>query len=199
MMCEIEVSDQSTHSARTRMPDFAYRIISLMHDNPILPIFRSPERLLAAAGLGAGQSVLEVGCGPGFFTIPASEIVGEEGTIYAVDVHPAAIARVKERIEKGGIRNVKPILANASDTGLPDKSIDLAFVFGLLHIAGGIEDVIYEVHRVLKPDGVLSFEKTRGPAKRLIEAVEAGGFVYSERWGRIFLSTKGVTGGNNHG
>ncbi len=184
---------------RTRMPDFAYRVISLMHDNPILPIFRSPGRLLGAAGLGAGQSVLEVGCGPGFFTIPAAEIVEAEGTIYAVDVHPAAIARVKERIEKGGIRNVKPILANASDTGLPDKSIDLAFVFGLLHIAGGIEDVISEVHRVLKPGGILSFEKTRGPAKGLVEAAEAGGFIYSERRGRIFLFTKSVTGGNNHG
>lgn len=54
---------EAGQSARSRMPDFAYRIISLMHDNPILPIFRSLERLLAAAGLGAGQSVLEVGCG----------------------------------------------------------------------------------------------------------------------------------------
>ena len=162
MMCEIEVSDQSTHSARTRMPDFAYMITSLMHDNPILPIFRRPEKLLAAAGLGPGQSVLEVGCGPGFFTVPASKVVGEAGNIYAVDVHPAAIARVKKRIDSVGIRNVTPILSNASGTGLPDKSIDLAFVFGLLHIAGGIEDVLYEVHRVLKPDGALSFEKTRG-------------------------------------
>jgi ubiquinone/menaquinone biosynthesis C-methylase UbiE len=180
------------------MPDFAYRIISLMHDNPILPIFRKPERLLAAAGLGAGQSVLEVGCGPGFFTVPAAKVVGEEGTIYAVDMHPAAIARVKERIESGGIRNVTPIVSNASDTGLTDKSIDLAFVFGLLHIAGGIEDVISEIYRVLKPDGVLAFEKTRGPEKILIEAAEAGGFVYREWRGRIFLFTKGVTGGNNH-
>ena len=198
-MSEIGVADQSAHSAHTRMPDLAYRIISLMHDNPILPIFRSPERLLAAAGIGAGQSVLEVGCGPGFFTIPAAKVVGGEGNIYAVDVHPAAIAKVKKRIDSGGIRNVTPILSNASGTGLPDKSIDLAFVFGLLHIAGGIEDVLSEAHRVLKPGGILSFEKTRGHENRLIEAVEAGGFVYSERQGRIFLFTKGVTGGNNHG
>jgi len=202
-MSEIRETGQSarrtsTHTS-TRMPDFAYRIVSLLHDNPILPIFRSPERLLAAAGLGAGQSVLEVGCGPGFFTIPAAKVVREQGTIYAVDVHPAAIARVKERLKSGGMRNVTPILSNASDTGLPDQSIDIAFVFGLLHIAGGIEDVISGIYRVLKPDGVLSFEKTRGPEKRLIEAAEAGGFVYSERRGRIFLFTKGVTGGNNHG
>ncbi|PXF62017.1 MAG: methyltransferase type 11 [Candidatus Methanogaster sp.] len=199
MMCEIEVSDQIAHSTRTLMPDFAYRITSLMHDNPVLPIFRSPDRLLAAAGLGAGQSVLEVGCGPGFFTIPAAKVVGDEGAVYAVDVHPAAIARAEKRIDSAGIRNVTPILSNASDTGLPDKSVDLAFVFGLLHIAGGIEDALSEVHRVLKPDGALSFEKTRGPEKRLIKAVEAGGFVYSERQGRIFRFTKDVTGGNNHG
>ncbi|MEA1944055.1 MAG: class I SAM-dependent methyltransferase, partial [Euryarchaeota archaeon] len=158
MRNEIEEIGRDTSHHR-RMPDFAYRIVSLMHDNPILPIFRNPERLLTAAGLGTGQKVLEVGCGPGFFTIPAAAIVGDEGFIYAVDVHPAAIERVKERIEKKGIANVKPILANASDTGLLDRSIDLAFIFGLLHVAGGIEDVLSEVHRVLKPEGVLSFEK----------------------------------------
>ena len=204
MMGEIGDASQSARrtsntSTRVRMPDFAYRIVSLLHDNSILPIFRSPEKLLAAAELGAGQSVLEVGCGPGFFTIPVAKVVGELGIIYAVDVHPAAIARVKERIESGRIRNVTPILSNASATGLPDQSIDLAFVFGLLHIAGGIEDVISEIYRVLKPDGVLSFEKTRGSEKRLIEAAEAGGLSIRERRGRIFLFTKGVTGGNNHG
>ena len=206
MMSEIREAGQNARhtssistSTSTRMPDFAYGIVSLMHDNPILPIFRSPEKLLAAAGLGAGQSVLEVGCGPGFFTIPAAKVVGEAGTIYAVDVHPAAIARVKERLESGGIRNVTPILSNASDTGLPDQNVDLAFVFGPLHIAGGIEDVISEIYQVLKPDGVLSFEKMRGPEKRLIEAAEAGGFVHSESRGRIFQFTKGVIGGSNHG
>ena len=172
------------------MKDFSFRIISLMHDNPLLPYFRNPQRLLKAAGLKRGQKVLEVGCGPGFFTIPAAKIVGNEGFIYAVDVHPRAIERVKEKIEKEGIKNVKPILANASDTGLPDQSIDLAFIFGLLHVAGGLDDVISKVHCILKQGGVLSFEKTRGPEKRLIAEVERGGFIYSGREARIFLFTK---------
>ena len=169
---------------------FAFRIISLMHDNPLLPIFRNPYKLLRAAGLKPGQKVLEVGCGPGFFTILAAKIVGKEGFVYAVDVHPLAIEKVKEKIKKEGIKNVKPILTNASNIGLPDLSIDLAFLFGLRYIAGGLEDVISEIHRVLKPGGVLSFEKTRGPAKKLIEEVERGGFTYSERQARIFLFTK---------
>ena len=170
--------------------NFAFRIISLMHDNPLLSIFRNPYKLLRAAGLKPGQKVLEVGCGPGFFTIPAAKIAGKGGFVYAVDIHPLAIERVEEKIKKEGIKNVKPILANASDTGLPDRSIDLAFLFGLRYIAGGLENVISEVHRVLKPGGVLSFEKTKGSAKKMIEEVERGRFTYSERQGRIFLFIK---------
>ena len=97
---------------------------------------------------------------------------------------------MSNKIEIEGIKNAKPILANASDTGLPDQSIDLAFIFGLRYIAGGLENVITEIHRILKPGGVLSFEKTKGSAKKLIEEVERGGFIYSGRQARIFLFTK---------
>ena len=172
------------------MSNFAFRIISLMHDNPLLPIFRNPYKLLKSAGLKPGQKVLEVGCGPGFFTIPATKIVGEEGVVYTVDVHPLAIERVNEKIEREGIKNVEPILANASNTRLPDRSIDLAFIFGLQYIVGGLENVISGMHRILKLGGVLSFEKNRGSEKKLIAEVERGGFIYSGRPARIFLFTK---------
>ena len=169
---------------------FAFWIICFMHDNPLLPIFRNPYKLLKAAGLKRGQKVLEVGCGPGFFTMPAAKMVGEKGVIYAIDVHPLAIKRVQKKIKRERIKNVTPILGNASDTGLPDRSIDLAFLFGLRYIAGGLESVVSEVHRILKPGGILSFEKTRGPEKELIDEVERGGFVYTGRQRRIFLFTR---------
>jgi ubiquinone/menaquinone biosynthesis C-methylase UbiE len=173
------------------MSNFAFRIIALIHDNPLRSIFCNPYKRLERAGLKPGLKVLEVGCGPGFFTIPAAKIVGEEGFVYAVDVHPLAIERVKEKIERGGIKNVKPMCVNASDTGLPAQSIDLAFLFGLQYIAGGLENVITELNRILKEGGMLSFEKTRGSAKKLIEEAEMGGFSYAGRHARIFIFTKG--------
>ena len=181
---------------RNHLEDFhasslAFWMITIMHDNPLLPLFKNPYRLLEAAGLKPGQKVMEVGCGPGFFTIPAAKIVGKEGLIYAVDVHPLAIKRIKEKIEKEQIKNIKPILTNASDTGLPDRSIDLAFIFGLQYVAGGLKNVISEMQRILKPGATLSFEKSRGSKERLVEEVERGGFTYSERQARIFLFTKG--------
>jgi len=183
--------EERHHYAGLHTSNFAFWIITLMHDNPLLPIFRNPHKLLRAAGLKSGQTVLEIGCGPGFFTIPAAKIVGTEGLVYAVDIHPLAIERVKKKIEREEIRNVKPMLTNASNTGLPDGSVDLAFLFGLPYVAGGLENVISEIHRVLKPGATLSFEKTRGSEERLIEEVEREGFIYSARQARIFLFTKG--------
>jgi ubiquinone/menaquinone biosynthesis C-methylase UbiE len=170
--------------------NIAYWTIRLMHDNPLLPLVRNPCRLLKAAGLEEGQKVIEVGCGPGFFTIPAARIVGDEGHVYAVDIHPLAVKTVKEKIKRNGIKNVKPLLANASDTGLSDGSIDLAFLFGLRYVSGGLANVLCELHRVLKSGGTLSFEKTRGSEKDLIRDVELVGFAYSGKQGRIFLFRK---------
>ena len=153
----------------------------------MLPFIRNPYKILERAGLKSGQEVLEVGCGPGFFTIPAAHIVGEEGIVYAIDTHPLAIKRVKNKIKKAGIKNIKPIFANASETGLPDQSIDLAFLFGLPYIVGGLDRVLTELHRILQVGGTLSFAKTRGSKDKLITEVEKKGFKYSEKRGRIFL------------
>jgi ubiquinone/menaquinone biosynthesis C-methylase UbiE len=170
--------------------NIAYWTIRLMHDNPILPLVRNPYKLLKAAGLEGGHKVLEVGCGPGFFTIPAARIVGDEGHVYALDIHPRAIARVNQKIEKEALTDITTMCINASNTGLPGGSLDLAFLFGLRYVAGGLDNVISELHRVLKPGGILSFEKTRGSEAALIEEVERGGFTYTGTRGRIYLFKK---------
>jgi ubiquinone/menaquinone biosynthesis C-methylase UbiE len=170
--------------------NLAYWTIRIMHDNPILPLVRNPYKLLEAAGLEGGQKVLEVGCGPGFFTIPAAELVGDEGHVYALDIHPRAVERVKKKLEKKALKNVTAICANASDTGLPGGSIDLVFVFGVRHVAGGLENMISELHRVLKPCGILSFEKTRGSEAALIEEIKRKGFSCTHKRSRILIFTK---------
>jgi len=162
-----------------------------MHDNPLLPLVKNPYRLLEYAGLRAGQKVLEVGCGPGFFTIPAAKIVGDKGLIYAIDVNQRAIKRIEEKKRKYGIENIITILGNAADSGLQDSSIDLAFVFGLRYIAGGLGNLVSEMHCVLKAGGILSFEKTTGSSEKLVVEVERAGFIKTEQKRRIFIFTKG--------
>ena len=179
------------HNSETHESDFAFRIITLVHDNPLLPLFKDPGKLLKAAGLGPAQSVLEVGCGPGYFTLPAAKIVGDRGRVYAIDVHPKAIQRVQRKLAESGIQNVQPLLTNASETGLPDNSIDRAFIFGMPHVVGGQEKVIAEIRRLLGPGGELAYMKSRGSESGLIKAVEKGGLSFSRKEGRILIVKKG--------
>ena len=132
-----------------RIPNFAFRMMSLMHDNLLLWIFRNPYKLLKAAGLRYGQKVLEVGCGPGFFSVPAAKIVGENGIVYALDIHPLAIKRVQEKMKKEGIGNIETVLADATKTGLPDKGIDIAFLFGFVHHTEGLENILSRLYHLL--------------------------------------------------
>ena len=184
------ISKQRHRHPGTFMQKVAFGTITLMHDNPLLPLFKDPYELLKVAGLERGQKVLEVGCGPGFFTIPASHIVGEEGIVYAVDVNPYAIARVRGKIEKEGIKNVVPMLRNAFDTGLPDQCIDIVFMIGLPHIVGGRQDVVSEMHRILKPRGLLSLQNGRGFRGTIIDELGRIGFVFSERKAAFSLFIK---------
>ena len=170
-------------------PDWAFKMMSLIHDNPLRQILTDPYKILKTAGLCSGQRVVEVGPGPGFFTIPAAKIVGEKGIVYAIDIHPLAIKRIQEKIRKEGITNVKAILADASQTGLPDQSVDLAFLFGIVHhIDKDLETVLNELCRILRIGGVLSIQSSS--SKRLIEVVERKGFIYSGNEGKIFSFTK---------
>jgi ubiquinone/menaquinone biosynthesis C-methylase UbiE len=180
----------NTMNRRQHHSNFSFKIITIMHDNPLLPLFKNPYKILERAGLKSGQSVLEVGCGPGYFTIPAAHIVGNDGTVHAIDTHPLAIRRVSGKIEKAGITNVDLILGYASETGLPDHSIDLAFMFGLPYIAGGLDNVLTEMYRILKSGGTLAFQKSRGSSEKLIAEVEKGGVHYKETRGRIFIFQK---------
>jgi len=179
------------HSDDLHASGLSFWMISLMHDNPLLPLLKNPYRSLETAGLKPCQKVMEVGCGPGFFTIPAAKMVGDSGIIYAVDVNQRAIKRVEEKMRKYGIDNIKPILGNAVNSGLQDRSIDLAFVFGLRYIAGGLSNLISEMYRILRPGGILSFEKTTGSDEKLVEEVERAGFIKTDRKGRIFVFSNG--------
>ena len=160
--------------------------ISFMHDT-MYSLFMKPEKLLIPAGLKENQKVLEVGCGPGFFTIPAGKIVGENGTIYAIDINPFAIKKIQKKMAKSNIQNIEPMLVNVTDTGLPKKTIDVAFFFGVIHnLIKIIDDVILEMDRILKAEGTLSVQKHRKRAANIITLIEKSGkFVLLEEKERV--------------
>lgn len=149
-------------------------MMSLVHET-LYSLFRDPYKVLNAAGVKPGQKILEIGCGPGFFTIPTAKIVGEKGSVYALDINPLAVKRVQQKIDKGGVTNVKTILADAAETGLPDQSFDLIFLFGFRYSVGDLEKILTELHRLLKPGGILSVQGWLRVSRELFYPVKRQG------------------------
>jgi ubiquinone/menaquinone biosynthesis C-methylase UbiE len=144
----------------------SFKMMSFVHET-LYGLFRDPYKALKAAGLEPGQQVLEVGCGPGHFTIPAAKIVGDKGSVLALDVNPMAVAHVGQKIEVQHVTNARTMLANAAQTDLPDQSFDLIFIFGFVRPIGDKEAIWAEMHRLLKPDGTLSVEGRLRPPGEL--------------------------------
>ena len=137
---------------RLMMPAIGFVIMSSVLR--IRSAFINPARILREIGLQKGQTMLDYGCGVGVFTIPAAKIVGDDGVVYALDIHPLCIKTIGKEIGKRGIANVKTILSGR-DTGLPDESVDVVFLYDVLQFITDRSSLMEEFYRVLKPDGRL--------------------------------------------
>ena len=136
-------------------------------------IIHPPEAMLNEAGIKAGLHVLDFGCGTGSYALPAAQIVGITGRVYALDVHPLAIQRVQRLVVKKGLTNMQTILSDGM-TNFPDAVIDVALCYDVFHELREPEKVLAELHRVLKPDGILSFSDHHLKEETIVSKVTAG-------------------------
>jgi ubiquinone/menaquinone biosynthesis C-methylase UbiE len=83
-------------------------------------------------------------------------LTGKSGEIYALDVHPLAIEMVKRIVAKRRLKNVETVISDRK-TGLPSDSMDVVLLYDVFHDLTDPDGVLEELHRVLKPDGILSF------------------------------------------
>jgi demethylmenaquinone methyltransferase/2-methoxy-6-polyprenyl-1,4-benzoquinol methylase len=158
----------------TRADKMSFKVMCFVHET-LYGLFRNPYKALKAAGIQAGQLVLEVGCGPGFFTIPAAEIIGEAGKIIAIDINPLALELVQKKIKINQVINASTILADIAKTRLPNQYFDLVFVFGFIRPIGDLNAIWLELHRLLKPAGILSTEGRCRPTARHFQPVKHQG------------------------
>jgi len=136
------------------MSNFHFKFMSLGYK--FRDFFLPRKNVLKEVGIKPGFHVLDYGCGPGGYIIATAELVGKSGKIYALDIHPLAIQGVQSIASKKKLTNVETICSDCK-TGLPDKSLDVVLLYDTFHGLGDPNGVLAELHRVLKPDGILSF------------------------------------------
>jgi len=135
------------------------------------------------------MKVADYGCGPGSFTIPAAEIVGDGGRVYAIDIHPLAISSVRGRTSNKGLRNVEAILVRGYDTGIEASSIDRVLLIDTIHRIEDTGALCREIHRMLKPDGLLFMHKGHMPMSEQKEILtKTGLFRITESQGLMILA-----------
>ena len=144
----------------------------------------SPRRnILNEVGIRPGFHILDYGCGPGSYSIVAAEMVGATGKVYALDVHPPAIHRVQNIASKKKLANVETICSDCK-TGLPSNSVDVLLLYDTFHTLTNKDGVLQELHRVLKPNGILSFSDHHMKEDRIMSKVIDGGLFRLSAKGR---------------
>jgi len=92
-----------------------------------------PDRVVKALRLQPGDTVCDIGVGPGYFALRMARAVGDRGTVYAIDVEPRMLAVLRERMLAAGTANVRPLLATGARGALPPRRCDLVLVVNTFH------------------------------------------------------------------
>jgi ubiquinone/menaquinone biosynthesis C-methylase UbiE len=122
-------------------------------EEPSRAEWQRPEEVVAALGLRLGDTVADVGAGPGYFTLRLARAVGPLGRVFAVDAVPEMMAALRARLDRSGLGNVTPVLAQQGDPGLPPASCDLALVVDTFHHFPDGAAYLRALARALRPGG----------------------------------------------
>ena len=117
--------------------------------------WQPPEDILDRIGIQPNSTFIDVGCGDGYFTIPAAQRVGPQGRVLGIDVNSAALARLLEKASHEQLTNLELTIGRAENHVLCEKCGDIVF-FGInLHDFTSAAQVLQNARAMLKPSGKL--------------------------------------------
>lgn len=125
-----------------------------------------PEELLRSLGLKSGDTLADIGCGPGFFTVPAAQIVGEHGRVLAGDIQGEMLSAVNAQIKAHELKNVRVFKTSDMDVPLPAGCADLVLLAFTLNEIEHRARFLHRTGRLLGPDAqlvVIEWEKLDEP------------------------------------
>ncbi len=133
-----------------------------------MPKFLNPNLIVAQTGLMQGQVVADLGCGSGFYVLPAAQMVGSSGMVYAVDVVESKLAATISITSQFGYKNVKIIQADLTRPFLDitENSCDLVIAGNIFHEINQKDILLKNIYRILKSPGrlvAIEWKKTAAP------------------------------------
>jgi ubiquinone/menaquinone biosynthesis C-methylase UbiE len=117
--------------------------------------WQDPEAILSGIGIKPGVTFADIGCGGGFFALPAARMVGAKGSVYGLDASAAAIADLKEQAVREGLKNLHLIVGRAEESAICRHCADIVFFGIALHDFQDPLKVLENTKSIIKPTGIL--------------------------------------------
>jgi ubiquinone/menaquinone biosynthesis C-methylase UbiE len=159
-------------------------------ESPTRKKHNDPNTVVDDSGIQSGWSVLEVGCGSGYFTAALAECVGPCGSVNSIDINPLAVERTIGKMRSEGHPNATASVMDAHRTSFPDESFDAAVVYGVVPAPVIRESALAaEMARVVKSGGRVSVW-TAAPFWSPDGFRRAGKFAAAAKTGGVFNFAK---------
>lgn len=118
--------------------------------------------MLDALAVKPGQTICDMGCGNGFYTLELARRVGPQGLVYAVDIQPEMLRMLAEQAGAEGLTNIRLVLGTPIDPRLPPGAIDLCLCVDVYHEFSHPEIMLDRIRSSLAPGGRLALVEFRG-------------------------------------
>ena len=117
-------------------------------------------------GIRPGLHVADIGAGSGYYAVRLSPVVGPAGRIYANDIIPDYLARLKRRAAQAGLSNIEFVLGDQGNANLPQQSVDLALMVHMYHEIADPFALLWHLQDDLKPGGRVAIIDSDRPTSR---------------------------------
>jgi ubiquinone/menaquinone biosynthesis C-methylase UbiE len=154
-------------------------------DNRIRRRLQNPQKILRPY-INEGMTVLDIGCGPGFFTIEMAQMVGKSGRVIAADMQEGMLQKVKEKI-KGKELEERILLHKCGENNIGlSEPVDFVLLFYMVHEVPNKEHFFNEIRTILKQQGQVlivepPFHVSKSAFDETVRKAGSAGFVIVER------------------
>lgn len=153
-------------------------------DSQFRHFFQNPQKILRNH-IHPGMTVLDLGCGTGYFTIELLKMVGKEGKVIAVDLQEGMLDILKQKLKNySSIRNLEIKKCQEINIAITEK-VDFILAFYTLHEMKYFDDIILELKTILKPKAKIfiseqKFHVSKKNFAAIIEKMNENGFTLYE-------------------
>lgn len=171
----------TTHNplAEAQGPHICPHQFAFFLDNWLRRLIQHPKKIVGSY-IKPGDTVIDMGCGPGYFTIDMAKMVGPNGRVIAVDIQEKMLDHVRKKAHRHGVaQRIDYLLVGAQEGGL-SRQADFILAFYMIHETPDVKQCLKTFRRLLKQDGKILAAEPKMHVKQpafenmIFEAEKAG-------------------------